>query len=447
MNVGIVGAGLAGLAAGCELAGHGHRVTLFEKRPFAGGKTYSFTDSETGDVTDNGQHVFMRCTTEYTAFLRKLGTLHLARRQNRLKAPVFGPQGRRSVIAAAPLPAPFHLLPSFVAYKHLGVRSKLRVGRLLAAVHRMREDERLGLWEVSFDAWLRDHGQRDEEISRFWDFLLLPTLNARSREVAARDALFVVREGFLASSKSAAIGLAKDGLDTLHVAPAIGYIEARGGTVELSSDVRGMDADGNRAAVVIADGTRREFDAVVCATGHRQALNLLPSSVTEDPAFGALALMESAPIINLHCWFDRPVASFSMAAFVDSELQWVFNRSRLSGERDAGREQLVVSLSGAQRYMAMDKGELERHFIPILRKALPGSAQAELIRFVAIKEPEATFVPAPGLRRPPNSTRIVNLVVAGAYTATGWPATMESAVRSGNAAARAINVLCQGARK
>lgn len=447
MRIAIVGAGLAGLAAGCELADHGHQVTLFEKRPFAGGKTYSFTDSETGDIADNGQHVFMQCTTEYTAFLRKLGTLHLARRQKRLRAPVFDASGRRSIIAAAPLPAPLHLLPSFLTYKHLGVRSKLRVGRLLASVQRMSEDERHALSETSFDAWLRAHGQGDTEIRRFWDFLLLPTLNARSPEVSASDALFVVRRGFLTSSRSSAIGLAINGLTALHVDPAIAYIEARGCALTTGCNVTGLDGDDRRAWVKSADGNTAEFDAAICATGHRQALALLPDAVLDDAAFAGLRNMAAAPIINLHCWFDRPVAPFSMAAFIDSELQWVFNRGRLDARAAVGGEHLVVSLSGAQRYMEMDKAELERHFVPILEQALPAAQEAALVRFVAIKEPEATFVPAPGLRRPPNATRIANVMVAGAYTATGWPATMESAVRSGNAAARAIDVLCQGARK
>ncbi len=444
MNVAIVGAGLAGLAAGCELSERGHRVTLFEKRPFAGGKTYSFRDRETSETTDNGQHVFMQCTTAYTGFLRKLGTLHLTKRQKRLRVSVFAPDGRRATISAAALPAPLHLLPSFVRYGHLSATSKVRIGWLLAAVARMNERERLSLWAAPFDDWLRAHGQRDEEVRRFWDFLLLPTLNARSAEVAASDALFVIRQGFLASSRSAAIGLATGGLTALHVDPAVGYIEARGGMLRAGSDVIGIESDGYSATVGLASGGRDTFDAAICATGHLQALNLLPRTVADDPAFQDMTRIETAPIINLHVWFDRPVALFSMAAFVDSDLQWVFNRGRLDREPAVNGEHLVVSLSGAQRFMAMDKAALQRHFVQLLNEALPRTRTAALVRFVAIKEPEATFIAAPGLRRPPNQTPIRNLVVAGAYTATGWPATMESAVRSGNAAARAVDALCRG---
>lgn len=447
MNVAIIGAGLAGLAAGCELVDRGHRVELFEKRPFAGGKTYSFRDRETGDITDNGQHVFMRCTAAYIDFLRKIGTLHLAKRQRRLKVSVFDDRGRRETIAAAALPAPLHLLPSFVRYGHLRAGSKVRIGRVLATVARMDEEERLSLWATGFDEWLRTRGQGDDEVYRFWDFLLLPTLNARSSEVAASDALFVVRQGFLASSRSAAIGVATAGLSALHVDPAVEYIEARGGGLRTGRDVIGIESDGRSARVGFAGGRAETFDAVICATGHLQALNLLPRTVADDPSFADMARLETAPIINLHLWFDRPVAPFSMAAFVDSDLQWVFNRGRLDRQPWTEGEHLVISLSGAQRFMGMDRSDLQAHFVPLLHAALPETRAAALLRFSAIKEPEATFVPAPGVRRPPNQTPIRNLVVAGAYTATGWPATMESAVRSGNAAASAIDSLCQGAHQ
>ena len=447
MNVAIIGAGLAGLAAGWELADRGHHVELLEKRPFAGGKTYSFRDRETGDVTDNGQHVFMQCTTAYTDFLRKIGTLHLAKRQKRLKVSVFDARGRRETISAAALPAPLHLLPSFMRYGHLHIASKVRIARALAAVARIDEGERLSLWATPFEEWLRLHGQGDEEVRRFWDFLLLPTLNANSRDVAASDALFVVRQGFLASSRSAAIGVATSGLSALHVDPAVAYIRARGGRLRTGTDVIGIESDGQSARVGFADGHAEPFDAAICATGHLQALNLLPRTVADDASFADMARLATAPIINLHLWFDRPVAPFSMAAFIDSELQWVFNRRRLDREPWTDGEHLVISLSGAQRFMGMDKSELQDHFVPLLHAALPQTRAAALLRFSAIKEPDATFVPAPGLRRPPNPTPIRNLVLAGAYTATGWPATMESAVRSGNAAASAIDSLCQGAHQ
>jgi uncharacterized protein with NAD-binding domain and iron-sulfur cluster len=162
--------------------------------------------------------------------------------------------------------------------------------------------------------------------------------------------------------------------------------------------------------------------------------------VASQAPFAALGDIRWAPIINLHCWYDRPVADFPFAAFVGNELQWVFNRDRLDIGARGSRNHLVVSISAANRYMEMTKRELQERFVPQIEHALPGARGARVVQFAAIKEPDATFVPAPNLRRPGNRTPISGLVLAGAYTDTGWPATMESAVRSGQSAAQVLDV-------
>ena len=440
MNIAVVGGGLAGLAAACDLADRGHRVSVFERRPWAGGKTYSHTDPDGGPTFDNGQHVFMGCTTEYQAFLRRLGTLHLTRRQRRLRVEVQDIDGTRAVIAADRLPAPLHLARSFLSYHHLSLRERVQVGRVLFAATRVSRDEREQLGDISFGAWLDEHGQTAALQERFWDFLLVPTLNCRSREASARDALFVLQEGFFKSSTSAAIGVAAVGLSELHVEPAIRYIEARGGTVTTGTDVAGFDTRGKRiTALRFRDGSTTPFDAFVCAVPYTALPALLPREFAESDAIVALRALPTAPIINLHCWFDRPVAGFAFATFVGSELQWIFNRDRLDRVGSERDHHIVISLSGAQPYIGLSKRELEERFVPQLRSVLPAARDATLVRFAAIKEPEATFVPAPGIVRPSNETPYSNLLLAGAYTATGWPATMESAVRSGMRAAEMLH--------
>jgi squalene-associated FAD-dependent desaturase len=440
MRIAVLGAGLAGLSAACELCDLGHEVVVFEKRPFAGGKTYSHIDRETGEAVDNGQHVFMACTTAYTDFLRKLGTLGLARRQKRLKVRVFDGDGRESKLWAQRLPAPLHLGISFARYRHLAWADKVRVGRLLLQVFRMRENERRALAHVPFDLWLRGHGQADAVIATFWDFMLVPTLNCRSEAASTADALFVLREGFLKSSRSAAIGVAAAGLSELHVDPAIRYIEQHGGEVRTKAGITSIRTeDGAVTAVETADGSVEQFDGVVCALPHEEVAGILPMEFAAQAPFAGLASIPTAPIINLHLWFDRPVAEFSFAAFIGSELQWVFNRERIERNAKAGDHHLVVSLSAAEPYMELSKQQLQERFLPQLRAALPAARAAELLKFVAIKEPRATFVPAPGLERPGPLTPIRNFALAGAYTATGWPATMESAVRSGTAAGQALH--------
>jgi squalene-associated FAD-dependent desaturase len=444
VRVAVAGGGLAGLSAGCELAELGHQVTVFEKRPFAGGKTYSFVDRESGEEVDNGQHVFMGCTTEYVAFLRRLGTLGLTRRQQRLSVPVFDANGRnRSVLRAMPLPSPLHLAWSFARFRHLSLADRARAGLLLARIWRMSAAAREALDNVSFGEWLRGHGQSAAAIRGFWDFTLVPTLNCRSDEASAAAALFVLQEGFLASSRSAAIGLPAVGLSELHVRPAVDFITKRGGTVLTGSTIAAVTEAGGRATgVSLADGAVEPFDAVVLAVPHTQVAGLLPPSLAGQAPFDSLAAIPTAPIINLHLWYDRPVAPWAFAAFAGSELQWVFNRSRLDRAPRGSGAHMVVSLSAAGPYMALSRTELREHFVPLVERALPASRAARLLHFTAIKEPEATFVPAPGLVRPGPGTPLPNLVLAGAYTATGWPATMESAVRSGLNAARALHVTC-----
>lgn len=302
----------------------------------------------------------------------------------------------------------------------------------------MRAAARESLDGLAFGEWLRAHGQPERAIRSFWDFMLVPTLNARADQVSTAAALFVLQEGFLKSPTAAALGVPAVGLSALHVDPAVAYLAARGGTVRTGYGVTGLRLEEGRVAGIVSGGEYEPFDAVVCAVGHRQVAGLLPERLAATAPFAELAAIPVAPIVNVHVWFDQPVMALPFAAFVEGDLQWVFNRSRLEGKQ-ADEQHLVVSLSAADRWMAFDKGELERHFVAALARALPAARGARVRRCVVIKEPEATFVPAPGIRRPGARTPLANLYLAGAYTATGWPATMESAVRSGLAAARALH--------
>ena len=439
MRVGIIGAGLAGLAAGVELADRGHEVELLERRPWAGGATYSFRDDATGDEVDNGQHVFMRCTTAYTAFLERLGTLELTRRQRRLHVPVFDADGRRSDLRAANLPFGLHLAPALLRYRHLSWRAKAEVARAFLALRLRPARRRADLDAMTFEEWLRARGQSPETIREFWDFLVIPTLNCRAGEASAAQALFVVEEGFQRGPEAAAIGVAAVGLSRLHVEPAVRAIEARGGRLTTRAPVERIEADGGRvSALVLRGGERRTFDAYVSALAPWRLRPLLPAGLRGEGAFAALAAFEPAPILNLHLWFDRPVADFAFAAFVRSEVQWVFNRTRAGGGDESAGQHLVVSVSAPGELFALGQDALRDRLVPQLRRALPAARDARLTRHAVVKEPEATFVPAPGLARPGPRTPLSNLWLAGAYTDTGWPATMESAVRSGLAAAEAV---------
>ncbi|MXZ62668.1 MAG: FAD-dependent oxidoreductase [Chloroflexi bacterium] len=439
MRVGIIGAGLAGLSAGLELADRGHEVELLERRPWAGGSTYSFSDDETGDEVDNGQHVFMQCTTAYVAFLERIGTLGLTHRQDWLHVPVFDEDGRRSDLGAANLPLGLHLAPALLRYRHLTWRQKAQIVRAFLALRLMRRAERARLDGMTFEEWLRSHGQSPETIREFWDFLVIPTLNCRAEESSASQALFVIEEGFQRDPGAAALGVAGVGLSTLHVDPAVRAIEKRGGTLTTRAPIERIEVDDGRvAALVLRGGEQRSFDAYVSALAPWRLRGLLPDEVRGEGAFADLASFEPASILNVHLWFDRPVADFAFAAFIRSEVQWVFNRSRAGGEDETRRQHLVVSISAPGELFELNREALRDRLLPQLHHALPASREAKLAHYTVVKEPEATFVPAPGLRRPGPRTPLANLYLAGAYTDTGWPATMESAVRSGLAAAAAV---------
>jgi uncharacterized protein with NAD-binding domain and iron-sulfur cluster len=253
----------------------------------------------------------------------------------------------------------------------------------------------------------------------------------------------VFREGFLKSATSAAIGLPTVGLSDLHATPAVRYIEQHGGEVRTGAAVEAIEIDdGCVSGVRLPSGERVEGDAYICALPPKQTLDALPLSLRHGAPFRDLESMRTSPIINLHLWFDAPIADFDFAAFTGCDLQWVF-RPGAGTRRDGGTsdEHVVISLSAADRFAAMTKAELVALLLPQLERALTGARGRTLLRSAVIKEPDATFVPAPGLRRPSARTSIENLFLAGAHTDTGWPATMESAVRSGRAAARAALAL------
>ncbi|MFN0095425.1 MAG: hydroxysqualene dehydroxylase HpnE [Dehalococcoidia bacterium] len=439
MKVVVVGAGLAGLSAACELSDLGHRVTVLESRPWVGGKAYA-VESALG-WRDNGQHVFMGCTTAYAGFLQKLGTFGLTYRQHLLRVPVFDGDGRESQIAAAALPAPLHLGGSFLRYRHLGAREKLQAGRLLLAIWRGGERLQGHARGQVFAAWLAERGQAPSTIERFWDFLIVPTMNCRAAVVDAGDALFVIRHGFLEHRSHAALGVSRAPLSQLHGDPAVRYIEARGGAVRVRA--RGAEvlwAGDAASGVRLTTGEGVAAEAVVLAVANESLAEAAGPSLATLPYIQAAASLPTAPIVNLHVAFDRPVARWPFAAFAGSPLQWAFNRDVLD-LADAPRDhRLVISLSDATSATSMTPTALRAMFEPLLRRAIPGCAGATIVRWDVTKEPHATFIPAPGLSRPGNETPIAGLFLAGAYTDTGWPATMESAVRSGIRAARLVHV-------
>lgn len=422
----VCGGGLAGVAAACEAALLGARVTLVERRPFLGGRAFSFTEPRTGREIDNGQHVFLGCCPAYRGLLRLLGTERHTTIQRRLDAPVRDRAGRRGALRAAALPAPLHLGPSFAAYPHLGPSERRRALRALAALAAVRDGDP-ALDRVSFADWLSAHGQGEGAIARFWDLIVLPTCNDRSASVSAAIASFVLREGFLRTATGSAIGWSRVGLTHLVDPAARRFLAAHDGEVVDGAQAVAAGPGG----VSLSDGRRLAADAVVIALPPERAAAVAPAAIPRPPALG------HSPIVNVHVWYDRPVMPEPFTAVIDSPAQWIFNRRAMDGDTSAGQH-LAVSISGAHDEIGVGRERLAQDMLAELAHLYPAARSARVDGWAVVKEPRATFAAAPGqaTRRPGAHTPLEGVALAGAWTDTGWPATMEGAVRSGIRAAR-----------
>ena len=447
----MLGGGLAGMAAACTLAGWGYRVKLVERRPYLGGRAYSFLDRETGQQVDNGQHIFLGCCTTYVGFLREIGTLDLTYRQPSLRIEVRSPSGRSGVLSAMPLPAPLHLLISFLRYPHMGWADKLHALPALARIALERRRWRAELEEMSFYQWLRDHGQSERAIDNFWDLLITPALNDSCRNVSATTGFMIFQEALLWSRHGADVGYSQAGLSDIMGSAVERRLRESGTELLLGRSVERLLIDDTSAVTgaSLTNGKVIDADWYISAVPPEVLLDALPERIRQLPELSPAAGHTWSPIVNLHVWYDRPVADFDFAAFVESPVQWVFNKSRTSGQEGSGGY-LTVSLSGAWEFWPMSKQELEARFVPELARVLPMARTAQVERFVVVKEQRATFRSLPGTAgyRLPTKTPLSNLFLAGDWTDTGWPATMEGAVRSGKRAAEQLHLQAQkGARE
>ena len=440
-SVVVMGGGLAGMAASWRLSRLGHDVTLVERRPYLGGRVFSFTDRESGVQVDNGQHVFLGCCTEYVKFLDEIGTLHLTHRQRRLRIEVFDPRGKRGLLSALPLPAPLHLGWSLLHYPHIGWTDKQSAMRALLRIRREHHHDRPELESRSFRDWLEEAGQSSRAIRNLWDLLVLPALNDASEVVSASAGFMLFKTALLHDRHGANVGYASAGLSDVMGSTVERRLREQGVTLVLGRTVERLQADhGAVTGVALTGGELVRADFYVSALTPTVLLGLLPEEWIQHPAFAPATALTWSPIVNLHVWYDRPVADFDFAAFVESPVQWVFNKTRILGLSGPG-QYLTISLSGAWEYWPVSKKELADSFLPELARVLPDARDAIAERFVVVKERQATFRPAPGSApsRLPVETPLGNLLLAGDWTNTGWPATMEGAVRSGNSAADKVH--------
>ncbi|MFJ8147839.1 hydroxysqualene dehydroxylase HpnE [Streptomyces sp. NPDC096048] len=432
----VVGGGLAGVTAALALADAGVRVTLLEGRPRLGGLAFSF---QRGDLTvDNGQHVYLRCCTAYRWFLDRIGGAALAPVQDRLDVPVLDlarPEGRRlGRLRRDALPVPLHLGRSLATYPHLSLAERASVGRAALALKGLDLADP-ALDTQNFGSWLAAHGQSARAVEALWDLVGVATLNAVAGDASLGLAAMVFKTGLLSDPGAADIGWARVPLGHLHDRLARKALDSAGVRTEVRTRVTSVRTDENGGWSVQVPDETLQADAVVLAVPQREAHDLLPAGALDAP--GNLLEIGTAPILNVHVIYDRKVLATPFLTALGTPVQWVFDRTEASGLEEG--QYLALSQSTAQHEIDEPVAALRERYLPELERLLPRTRGAGVKDFFVTRERTATFAPAPGVGRlrPGARTKAPGLYLAGAWTATGWPATMESAVRSGVGAAGA----------
>jgi squalene-associated FAD-dependent desaturase len=452
----IVGGGLAGLAAAACLVNRGLQITLLESRPRLGGRASSFQDPTTGELVDNCQHVSMACCTNLADFCRRVGIDAMLLRVPEL---VFlDREGKISRFRAGLGPAPFHLAGSVLWASFLGVGDKLRLVRGLAQLacsHDLRPDE-------PFENWLLRHGQGQRAIKLFWETVLVSALNERIEQIDVWHARKVFLDGFLRNRNAFQLEIPLVPLGELYGIRLENWLLEHGVTVRLTTGVRTVeqDEDGSVCGVALRSGESLAADFVVLAVPFNRVRGLIPEAMRSGlPTLANLDSLRASPITGVHCWFDRPVCPFDHVVTPGRLIQWVFNHtaiqgrvapSLVSGTGLASREH-VVPKGGASQYLQIvisasydlltcDKAAIRDAVISELAEIWPAAKAARLLRWWVVTEHGATFAVRPGVDalRPPQHTPVDGLLLAGDWTYTGWPATMEGAVRSGYLAAQEV---------
>jgi len=463
-RVAIVGGGLAGLAAGCALADAGLQVSLFERRPYLGGRASSYEHPATGEVVDNCQHVLLGCCTNLIDLYRRTGSEDLIRWYDRLT--FIEPGGRRSEIAASAWPAPFHTSPTFLRAHALSLRDKLGIARAMLAVLPARPSEN----GQNFKQWLELHGQTDRAIRRFWEPVLVSALNEDADRLSVSMAGMVFRDAFLKSAEAGRMGLPSVPLTELY-SRAGHYIEERGGQVRLRATVEAIEAGEQGVCLRVRRDASTEavqFDSLVLSV----PVFAIPKLLPDVPAFALLreaaAQFEPSSITGVHLWFDREITDLDHAVLLDRTIQWMFHKSRIlsrfstpvytgdaaapgfsntqpatGGQRTADNghpSYLELVISSSKTLVEKPRQEIIDLAVSELADFFPRVRDAKLVKATVVKEVHATFSPRPGIDqyRPAPVTAHPRVFLAGDWVATGWPATMEGAVRSGYMAAEAL---------
>jgi squalene-associated FAD-dependent desaturase len=435
----IVGGGLAGLAAAEALSARGLSVTLLESRPRLGGRASSFEDKTTGTRIDNCQHVSLGCCTNFRDFCERTGLADSFRVEKELT--FIGCDGRANRFAASRLPAPLHLLAAFGRLSYLDRRDRKA---LAAGLRALAKADTASLDGEPFDAWLARHGQTENAVNRFWHVVLISALSETLDRISTAHARKVFVDAFLANSDGWTVQIPTRPLDELYGSRLTGHLSGQGAAVRTGAGIKRLIGENGRiTAAELRSGEVIEGDEFVLAVPHHLVRSLLPESLAGRAALDDLDRLETAPISSVHLWFDRPITNLPHAVLVDRLSQWMFNRTAIQGDGGDGRHYYQVVISASREVDRAPSADTIAAVREEFEELWPETRAAELVHARLVTEHRAVFSVTPGSDRlrPPQQSPIGNLQLAGDWTQTGWPATMEGAVRSGYLAAE--NVLAR----
>ena len=434
----IIGGGLAGLAAGVALAKAGRRVRLLEQKPHLGGRARSFADPATGAIVDNGQHLLMGCYHSTLRFLKEIGTLDRIALQPNLRVHFVEPGGKLTTLKCPNLASPWHVLVGVMRSNSFSWSEKFQIARLGRKLEKAKKAVD-GAGQLTVEEWLTRLGQSERVRRYFWDLISIAALNEDPRRAAAAIFARVLRLALFTSPADSCLGFPRRGLNDCYTDAARAYIEARGGRVEMGRSIKALSIhQGVCDGVELSDGERIEAARIVSAVPWFEFVRLVPGELLRtEPSFTNILALRPAPIISINLWFDRAITDLDFAGLRGTTVQWLFNRTRIPG---AGENAVSLVLSGAHAHMSRPKEELLSLALHDLAELFPESRAARVLHSLVIKERFATFSPCVGVDqlRPSAKSPVRGLYLAGDWTATGLPATIEGAIQSGYTAAQEI---------
>ena len=439
----VIGGGFAGLSAASALAASGARVLVADARPQLGGRATAFRDRHTGELVDNGQHVLFGCYRETLAFLKLVHAEDRVRAQESLELVCYDRVRRRSVLRCPPLPAPLHLLAGVLTWQPIPLKDRLnalRLGRPIQAARRQLQTSQTVSVDppgLTVQQWLDRHRQGATLQEWLWHPLAVAALNQQPGEAAADAFVRILADMFAPDPSAAAVVLPLCPLHEMYAEPARDFIVARGGQVRTSALTR-VNVSSGRVAGVEVRGERLSAGAVIAAVPWFGLRGLFGASRPSElqPVLDAAAGMTAMPIVTVNLWYDRPVMQEVFAGLPGRTMQWVFDKRIAFGE---SASHLSLVSSGATEIVAMTNEELSALAAQEVEASLPLARGQWPIRSTVVREKQATFSLAPGQpQRPGTRTDVANLFLAGDWTDTGLPATIEGAVVSGNRAAAAV---------